>query len=154
MDELASEIVQEAAVQADIQTSRTSMGDLRNGLHSGIAIHPARSQQHFAVTDAMRERSARYAEELRRIWLAMEPGWTYGASEGRLDMNRVFAATSDEELESVLSAAKEAGAVSAGYVLLRLPLEIKALFHEWLGEKAPNKAKHVISLALASLAEV
>ena len=103
MDELASEIVQDAAVQADIQTSRSSMGDLRNGLHSGIAVHPARNQKHYDVTDAMRARSARYAEELRRIWLAMEPGWTYGASEGRLDMNRVFAATSDEEMEYAYS---------------------------------------------------
>lgn len=103
MDELASEIVQDAAVQADIQTSRNSMRDLRNGLHSGVAVHPARSARHYSVTDAMRERSARYAEELRRMWLAMEPGWTYGASEGRLDMNRAFAATSDEEMESVYS---------------------------------------------------
>lgn len=103
MDELASEIMQDAVVQADIQTSRASMGDLRNGLHSGIELHHARTKLHYPVTDAMRERSARYAEELRRIWLAMEPGWTYGASEGRLDMNRVFAATSDEELESAYS---------------------------------------------------
>jgi DNA repair photolyase len=45
-----------------------------------------------------------------------------------------------------LSAAVEAGAGSAGYVLLRLPLEIKDLFREWLEEKEPGRAKHVMSL--------
>jgi hypothetical protein len=101
LDELVSEIVQDAAVQEDIQTSRESMGDTRNGLHSSAPVHRARNADLYPVTDAMRQRSARYAEELRRIWLAMDPGWTYGASEGRLDMNRVFAATTDEEMESV-----------------------------------------------------
>jgi DNA repair photolyase len=58
----------------------------------------------------------------------------------------VIPALNDDELESVLDAATKAGATSAGFVLLRLPLEIKDLFREWLEEKAPNKAKHVISL--------
>ncbi|HLY04492.1 MAG TPA: PA0069 family radical SAM protein [Rhizomicrobium sp.] len=58
----------------------------------------------------------------------------------------VIPALNDDEMESVLGAAVKAGATSAGYVLLRLPLEIKDLFREWLEEKAPNRAKHVISL--------
>ena len=58
----------------------------------------------------------------------------------------VIPALNDDELESVLAAAAEAGATSAGYVLLRLPLEIKDLFREWLEEKEPGKAKHVMSL--------
>jgi DNA repair photolyase len=55
-------------------------------------------------------------------------------------------ALNDEEMESVLAAAAEAGAISAGYVLLRLPLEIKDLFREWLEAHVPDKAKHVMSL--------
>lgn len=58
----------------------------------------------------------------------------------------VIPALNDEELETVLEAAKEAGAVSAGYVLLRLPLEIKDLFREWLEANEPGRAKHVLSL--------
>jgi len=58
----------------------------------------------------------------------------------------VIPALNDEEMESVLEAAKEAGARSAGYVLLRLPLEIKDLFREWLEANEPARAKHVISL--------
>ncbi len=58
----------------------------------------------------------------------------------------VIPALNDEELESVLEAAKDAGAKSAGYVLLRLPLEIKDLFREWLEANEPDRAKHVMSL--------
>ena len=49
-------------------------------------------------------------------------------------------------MESVLRAATEMGARSAGYVLLRLPLEIKDLFREWLEGNVPDRAKHVMSL--------
>ena len=58
----------------------------------------------------------------------------------------VIPALNDEELEQILVAASEAGAKSAGYILLRLPLEIKDLFREWLQEHAPGRAKHVMSL--------
>jgi DNA repair photolyase len=49
-------------------------------------------------------------------------------------------------MEDILAAAKDAGAGSAGYVLLRLPHEVKVLFREWLAEHYPDRAKHVMSL--------
>jgi len=49
-------------------------------------------------------------------------------------------------MEDILTAAKQAGANSAGYVLLRLPHEVKTLFREWLGLHYPDRAKHVMSL--------
>ena len=52
----------------------------------------------------------------------------------------------DHEIEPILEAAREAGARDAGYVLLRLPLEIKDLFREWLREEFPDRAERVISL--------
>jgi DNA repair photolyase len=55
-------------------------------------------------------------------------------------------ALNDMEMEDILARAKDAGASSAGYTLLRLPLELKALFKEWLEEHAPQKASHVLSL--------
>ncbi len=58
----------------------------------------------------------------------------------------VIPALNDDEMESVLGAAAEAGAQSAGYVLLRLPLEIKDLFREWLTANEPGRAGHVMSL--------
>jgi DNA repair photolyase len=51
----------------------------------------------------------------------------------------------DSELESTLEAAAEAGAQSAGYVLMRLPWELKALFRDWLEHHFPLKAAHVMS---------
>jgi len=57
----------------------------------------------------------------------------------------VIPVLTDFELERILEAAAEAGASSAGYVLLRLPYEIKDLFREWLEQNEPLKAKHVMS---------
>src|SRR5262245_57892258 len=52
----------------------------------------------------------------------------------------------DMELERLLEAAADAGAATAGYVLLRLPLEIKDLFREWLEEHLPDRAERVLKL--------
>ncbi len=58
----------------------------------------------------------------------------------------VIPALNDWELERVLEAAAAAGADGAGYVLLRLPREIKQLFIEWLEAHIPDKASRVLSL--------
>jgi DNA repair photolyase len=52
----------------------------------------------------------------------------------------------DHEMEGVLERAAEAGARGAGYVALRLPLEIKDLFREWLETDHPDRASRVMSL--------
>ena len=52
----------------------------------------------------------------------------------------------DHEMESILEAAVEAGATRAGYVPLRLPLELKELFEEWLKLHRPDRAERVLSL--------
>jgi DNA repair photolyase len=51
----------------------------------------------------------------------------------------------DDALESVLEAAWSHGARSAGYVLLRLPWEVKEIWKEWLERHYPLKARHVMS---------
>jgi DNA repair photolyase len=58
----------------------------------------------------------------------------------------VIPGLNDHELEGVLQRAAEAGAFSAGYVALRLPLEIKDLFREWLAANVPDRASRVMSL--------
>ncbi len=55
-------------------------------------------------------------------------------------------ALNDMELEAILAAAKDAGASYADYTLLRLPLEIRDLFVEWLEAHYPDRARHVMSL--------
>lgn len=58
----------------------------------------------------------------------------------------IVPAINDAEIETILAAAKAAGASEAGYVLLRMPLEIKDLFREWLATEFPDRAKRVIAL--------
>ena len=55
-------------------------------------------------------------------------------------------AINDSEIEKLLEEAAKAGAREAGYVILRLPLEIKDLFREWLSERFPDRAAKVMSL--------
>ena len=52
----------------------------------------------------------------------------------------------DNEMESILKTVADAGAVKAGYVLLRLPHEVKDLFKQWLDVHTPLKANHIMSL--------
>ncbi|MCW5731926.1 MAG: PA0069 family radical SAM protein [Alphaproteobacteria bacterium] len=58
----------------------------------------------------------------------------------------VIPAINDWEMERVLEAAAAAGASEAGYVLLRLPLEIGDLFREWLSANFPDRAARVMDL--------
>ena len=58
----------------------------------------------------------------------------------------VIPGLNDHELEAVLERAAAAGACGAGYVALRLPLEIKDLFEEWLAADHPDRARRVMSL--------
>ena len=52
----------------------------------------------------------------------------------------------DHEMEAILEAATAAGATRAGFTVLRLPLEIKDLFDEWLRANRPDRAEKVLSL--------
>jgi DNA repair photolyase len=52
----------------------------------------------------------------------------------------------DHEMEAVLERAAAAGAIGAGYVALRLPMEIADLFQEWLATDHPDRASRVMSL--------
>jgi DNA repair photolyase len=58
----------------------------------------------------------------------------------------IIPALNDNEIEPILAAAREAGARDAGYVLLRLPLELKELFREWLATEFPARARRVINI--------
>ncbi len=58
----------------------------------------------------------------------------------------VIPALTDHEMERILEAAAASGAQWAGYVLLRLPHELRTLFSEWLEAHYPDRAAHVLSL--------
>lgn len=95
----------------------------------------------------------------RKLARAMEP--RAATPERRLDaikllskagiptsvfMAPMIPALNDAEIEDLLKRGADAGASGAGYVLLRMPLEIKDLFAEWLAANYPDRAGHVLSL--------
>ena len=57
----------------------------------------------------------------------------------------VIPALTDHELEAIHIRARQAGASRAGYILLRLPGELKELFREWLAEHAPDRERRVLN---------
>jgi DNA repair photolyase len=58
----------------------------------------------------------------------------------------IVPAINDSEIERILAAARDAGATEAGFVLLRLPLELKELFREWLQTEFPDRAARTINI--------
>jgi DNA repair photolyase len=58
----------------------------------------------------------------------------------------IIPAVNDAEIEAILKAARAAGATEAGYVMLRLPLELKDLVRQWLDSEMPDRAQRVLSL--------
>lgn len=59
-------------------------------------------------------------------------------------------AINDDEIETILTRASAAGAREAGYILLRLPYEVRDLFSEWLMTHFPDKARRTLSLIKAT----
>ena len=90
---------------------------------------------------AMEPRASTPAKRLEAISRLAEAGCPVGVG-----FAPVIPGLNDHELEAVLEAAAKAGATSAMYVTLRLPLEIKDLFREWLADARPERAARVMSL--------
>lgn len=61
-------------------------------------------------------------------------------------MAPVIPALTDSEIEGLLEAAAEHGATEAGYILLRLPLEVSELFRDWLLRNRPDRYRHVMNI--------
>ena len=95
----------------------------------------------------------------RKLARAMEP--RAATPERRLDALRLLAAAgvpttvmvapvipalNESEIERILEAAAAAGVREAGYVLLRLPLEVRDIFKEFLERDYPDRARHVMSV--------
>ena len=86
-------------------------------------------------------RSASAAARLQAISLLRKAGVPVGVLAAP-----IIPAVNDSELEAILERVAAAGATHAGYVLLRLPLEVADLFRQWLDTHMPERAAHVMSL--------
>jgi len=80
----------------------------------------------------------RRLEALRQLVRAGVPASTLVAP--------VIPAINDAEIERILEAVAATGVRNAGYVLLRLPLEVRDLFREWLMANFPDRYRHVFKL--------
>ena len=58
----------------------------------------------------------------------------------------VIPALNDHEIERILDSARGAGADEAGYILLRLPLEVSPIFRDWLLRHFPDRYRHVMNV--------
>ena len=94
-----------------------------------------------ALARAMEPRAA---TPERRLW-ALKTLAAAGVPTG-VSFAPVIPGLNDHEMEAVLERAADVGVKEAGYVTLRLPREIKDLFHEWLKAARPDRARRVMSL--------
>ena len=93
-----------------------------------------------AISRTLEPRAAAPARRLRTIRRLTEAGIPV-----RVSVAPVIPFVTEPELERVLEAAREAGAVSAHYVVLRLPWEVNPLFQQWLEAHFPERAQRVMN---------
>ncbi len=93
-------------------------------------------------------RAASAAAKLKAMRVLADAGVTVGVL-----VAPIIPVLTEHEIESVLAAARAAGASLAGYTILRLPWEVKDLFREWLAEHFPERAAHVMSQVRAMRGE-
>jgi DNA repair photolyase len=90
---------------------------------------------------AMEPRAATPARRLDALQKLAEAGIPAGVL-----VAPVIPALNDSEIERILDAAEAVGVREAGYVLLRLPLEVSELFRDWLLREYPNRFQHVMNI--------
>ncbi len=93
-----------------------------------------------AISRTLEPRAAAPARRLRTIRQLTDAG-----IQVRVSVAPVIPFITEPELEKVLEAAREAGAVSAHYVVLRLPWEVSPLFQQWLEAHFPERAARVMN---------
>jgi DNA repair photolyase len=93
-----------------------------------------------AIARTLEPRAAAPARRLRTIRTLTDAGIAV-----RVSVAPVIPFVTEPELERVLEAARDAGAVSAHYVVLRLPWEVNPLFQQWLQAHFPDRAQRVMN---------
>ncbi|MES2016481.1 MAG: PA0069 family radical SAM protein [Pseudomonadota bacterium] len=93
-----------------------------------------------AISRTLEPRAAAPARRLRTIRTLTEAGIPV-----RVSVAPIIPFVTEPDLERVLEAAREAGAVSAHYVVLRLPWEVNPLFQQWLEAHFPERAQRVMN---------
>jgi len=93
-----------------------------------------------AIARTLEPRAASPARRLRTIRTLAEAGIPVGVS-----IAPVIPFITEPDLERILAAAADAGAVAASYIVLRLPWEVNPLFGQWLEAHFPDRAQRVMN---------
>jgi DNA repair photolyase len=93
-----------------------------------------------SIARTLEPRAAAPARRLRTIRTLSEAGIPVGVS-----IAPVIPFVTEPDLERVLEAAAEAGAVNGSYIVLRLPWEVNPLFQQWLQAHFPERAQRVMN---------
>lgn len=110
-------------------------------VHGAVSVHISLDTLDGELARRMDPRAAAPHRRLQTIRALSEAGIPVG-----ILVAPVIPWLTDHEIETTLAAAHEAGARSAHYALLRLPLELKDLFADWLQAHYPDKRDHVLSM--------
>ncbi|MFL6676336.1 MAG: PA0069 family radical SAM protein [Massilia sp.] len=92
------------------------------------------------ISRTLEPRAAAPARRLRTIRTLAEAGIPVSVS-----VAPIIPFVTEPEIEKILEAARDAGAVGAHYVVLRLPWEVSPLFQEWLEAHFPERAQRVMN---------
>jgi DNA repair photolyase len=128
-------ITKNALVQRDLDLLR-EMAAL-NLVHVNLSITTLDAE----LARVMEPRTSSPAARLRAVRTLAEAG-----IPSRVMVAPIIPGLNDSQIPAVLAAAKEAGAMSAGCVLLRLPLTVEPVFREWLHRTQPQSAEKVEGL--------
>ncbi|MGE0557925.1 MAG: PA0069 family radical SAM protein [Burkholderiales bacterium] len=127
-------VTKNALVERDIDI----LGDMAS---KGLAeVFVSVTTQDHELARRMEPRCTAPARRLQAVRALAEAGIPAGVM-----VAPVIPFLNDHEIETIIEAAAEHGARRAGYVLLRLPYEVKTLFRDWLQRHYPLKAEHVMS---------
>ena len=127
-------ITKSALIERDIDILQSMAA--RNLVHVTVSITTLDHQ----ISRYLEPRTAAPARRLQTIKRLAEAGIPVG-----INVAPVIPVLTDHELETLLEAGRAAGALTAGYILLRLPWELKDVFRDWLEKHFPLKAAHVMS---------
>ncbi len=93
-----------------------------------------------AIARTLEPRATAPSRRLRTVQKLSEAGIPVG-----VNVAPIIPFVTEQELEQVLEAAADAGAVNAGYIVLRLPWEVNPLFQQWLQAHFPERAERVMN---------
>jgi DNA repair photolyase len=108
--------------------------------HGCVSVHLTLTTLDAGLAGALEPRAARPEHRLRAMRALADAGVPVGVM-----VAPVIPGLTDHEIPEILKAAAEAGATSAGYVMLRLPHAVKDVFVDWLDRHAPGKKARVLS---------